>query len=89
MIKKVNIYQKLDLIQDFWNPRIVGELNDQQIRLVKLKGEFTFHKHDDGDEMFLVIKGSIVIDFGVSSMPLKVSNIKVTTLESMLVKYIS
>ena len=62
-MQKINIKQKLDQFQDYWNPRIVGELNGQQIRLVKVKGEFTFHKHDNEDEMFLVIKGSIIIDF--------------------------
>lgn len=62
-MEKVNIAEKLELINDFWNPRIAGELNGQQIRLVKFKGDFTFHKHDNEDEMFLVIKGQISIDF--------------------------
>lgn len=62
-MEKVNIYEKLSQINDHWNPRIAGELNGQQIRLVKIKGEFDFHKHDDEDEMFLVIKGSVSLDF--------------------------
>ena len=62
-MKKVNIAEKLNLITDHWNPRVAGELNDQQIRLVKVKGEFPFHKHDHEDEMFLVIKGSLILDF--------------------------
>ncbi len=62
-MKKVNIAEKLSLITDHWNPRVAGELNDQQIRLVKVKGEFPFHKHDHEDEMFLVIKGSLILDF--------------------------
>jgi mannose-6-phosphate isomerase-like protein (cupin superfamily) len=62
-MNKVNILEKLNQINDFWNPRIVGELNGQHIRLVKIKGEFPFHKHDNEDEMFLVIKGMIKLDF--------------------------
>jgi mannose-6-phosphate isomerase-like protein (cupin superfamily) len=62
-IEKINISEKLELFQDYWNPRIVGELNGQYIKLVKLKGEFIWHKHDDEDEMFLVIKGKLNIEF--------------------------
>ena len=56
-MQKVNIAQKLSLIQDHWNPRIAGELNGQQVKLVKFKGEFVWHKHDHEDEMFYVLKG--------------------------------
>ncbi len=62
-MNKVNISEKLNQINDFWNPRIAGELNGQQIRLVKVKGEFAFHQHDDEDEMFLVIDGTLKLDF--------------------------
>ncbi|MFC2101660.1 cupin domain-containing protein [Bacteroidota bacterium] len=62
-MNKVNISEKLNLIHDYWHPRIAGELNGQQIRLVKVKGEFPFHKHDNEDEMFLVIKGSLILEF--------------------------
>ena len=58
-ITKVNIAEKLDLFTDYWNPRIVGELNNQQIKLAKLQGDFVMHKHDHEDEMFLVIKGNL------------------------------
>ena len=61
-MNKVNISEKLNLITDYWNPRIAGELNGQQIRLVKIKGEFAYHKHDNEDEMFLVIKGILKLD---------------------------
>ncbi len=60
---KVNISEKLAQISDHWNPRIAGELNGQQIRLVKVKGEFIYHKHDNEDEMFQVIKGTLKLDF--------------------------
>ncbi len=59
----VNINEKLKKISDHWNPRIVGELNDQHVKLAKLKGEFVWHKHDNEDELFLVIKGSLDIHY--------------------------
>ena len=61
-IDKVNIAQKFAVFKDHWNPRIVGELNGQHIKLVKLQGEFTWHKHDDEDEMFLVIAGTLLME---------------------------
>lgn len=69
-VDKVNIEEKLSLITDHWNPRIAGELNGQQIKLVKFKGEFIRHKHDNEDEMFLVIKGSFRMELGESAIEL-------------------
>jgi mannose-6-phosphate isomerase-like protein (cupin superfamily) len=57
-MEKVNVHEKLSNIHDYWNPRIAGELNGQQVKLVKFKGEFVFHKHDNEDELFYVLKGS-------------------------------
>jgi len=57
-IEKVTITDKLTLFTDHWNPRIVGELNGQHVKLVKFQGEFVWHKHDHEDEMFFVIDGS-------------------------------
>jgi mannose-6-phosphate isomerase-like protein (cupin superfamily) len=57
-INKINIAEKLNLFSDHWNPRIVGELNGQHVKLVKFQGEFVWHKHDNEDEMFLVLEGS-------------------------------
>ena len=57
----VNLSQKLALFQDTWHPRIVGELNGQQVKLVKLQGEFVWHHHDAEDELFLVLKGRLRI----------------------------
>ncbi|MEO6405430.1 MAG: cupin domain-containing protein [Ferruginibacter sp.] len=62
-MEKINIAAKLSLFNDYWNPRIAGELNGQQIKLVKFKGEFAWHKHDKEDEMFFVVKGSFNIEF--------------------------
>ena len=63
MVKKINIDQKLSLFNDHWNPRIIGELNKQHVKLAKIKGEFIWHKHDHEDEMFLVLKGTLKIEF--------------------------
>lgn len=62
-MKKVDINEKLSMINDYWNPRIVGELNGQHLKLVKMKGEFVWHKHDNEDELFLVIDGKLKIEF--------------------------
>lgn len=63
MIEKVNIREKLDLFDDHWNPRIIGELNGQHVKAVKLKGEFVWHHHDNEDELFLVISGKLRMEF--------------------------
>ena len=62
-MNKINISQKLAQFNDHWNPRIIGELNKQHVKLAKIKGEFIWHKHDDEDEMFLVLKGTLKIEF--------------------------
>jgi len=62
-MNKINIREKFSRIQDYWNPRIVGELNGQYLKLVKFKGPFTWHHHDNEDEMFLVVKGRFLMEF--------------------------
>lgn len=62
-IKKVNIKQKLSLVKEYWSPKIVGELNSQEVKVVKLKGEFVWHHHENTEELFLVIKGTFIIHF--------------------------
>lgn len=69
-IDKINIVEKLSLYADYWNPRIAGELNNQYIKLVKFKGEFVWHKHDNEDEMFLVIAGSFTMELRDRSIEL-------------------
>lgn len=61
-IIKVNLKEKFDSFTDFWSPKIVGGLNGQLVKLAKFKGEFTSHCHDDEDEMFLVIDGSLIME---------------------------
>src|SRR5688572_5804057 len=62
-MEKVNIAEKLSLFTDHWNPRIIGELNGQHVKAVKLKGEFIWHHHDHEDELFLVMKGVLKMEF--------------------------
>lgn len=60
---KVNLSEKFAKVDDYWHPRIVGGLNDQHVKVVKLKGEFVWHHHDVEDELFLIVKGALVIQF--------------------------
>jgi mannose-6-phosphate isomerase-like protein (cupin superfamily) len=57
-LQKVNLAQKLSTFSDYFNPKIVGELNGQHVKLVKFAGEFVWHHHDEEDELFYVVKGS-------------------------------
>jgi len=62
-MRKVNLSEKFASISDHWNPRIAGELNGQYIKLVKFKGDFVWHHHDNEDELFLVVRGSFRMDY--------------------------
>ena len=61
MIEKANLADKFGRIQEHWQPKIAGELNGQYIKLVKVQGEFVWHQHETEDELFLVIKGTLLI----------------------------
>lgn len=60
-MKKVDLNEKFALFSEYWQPKIVGELNGQYVKLAKLKGEFIWHRHEDEDELFMVIKGQLTI----------------------------
>ena len=68
-MNKINIAEKLSQIHDHWNPRIIGELNGQYLKLVKFKGPFTWHHHETEDEMFLVVKGRFRMEYRESTDP--------------------
>ncbi len=70
-MEKVNIGEKLALISDHWNPRVVGELNGKNVKLVKFQGEFVWHDHAAEDELFLVVRGSFRMDFRHRCVTLK------------------
>ena len=63
MLEKINLNQKLSLINDHWNPRIASELNGQYVKLVKFQGPFTWHHHESEDELFMVVKGRFRMDY--------------------------
>ena len=67
----INFAEKLAKFSEHWSPRVVAEMNDYQFKLVKLKGEFVWHKHDDTDEVFIVVDGEMVIEFRDGEVKLK------------------
>ena len=62
-MEKISINQKFSLFNDYWSPKIVGDLNDSHIKFAKLKGEFVWHNHENEDELFLIVKGELIIKF--------------------------
>ena len=62
-MRTVNLLEELELVDDYWSPRVVGEVNDQYIKVAKVKGTFTWHKHENEDELFYVLKGQLVIEY--------------------------
>ena len=70
-INKVNLKSKFDLINNFWSPKIVGELNGQHVKIAKFKGEFVMHNHQDEDELFFVINGTLYIELKSKVLELK------------------
>lgn len=62
-MRTVNLADKLKQFSDYWNPRVIGELNDCHVKAVKIKGEFIWHHHDLEDELFLVVKGTLRMRF--------------------------
>lgn len=62
-MEKVSIAEKFLLIKEYWDPRILGELNGQQVKAARFKGEFIWHSHESEDEMFLVIRGTLKMNF--------------------------
>ena len=62
-IEPINIMNKFSLFEEQWTPKIIGELNNQYVKLCKLKDNFVWHTHEDEDELFMVFKGTLLIDF--------------------------
>jgi len=62
-MEAINIMQKFSLFSDHWSPKIIGDLNGQQVKLAKVKGEFVWHDHKDEDELFFIFKGKLKIEF--------------------------
>lgn len=62
-MEKVNLAEAFECVSEHWSPRIGGEINDSYVKLVKLKGEFVWHHHEHEDELFLVVKGRLLLRF--------------------------
>lgn len=70
-LEKVNLESKFDRINEHWSPKIVGELNGQMVKLAKFKGEFVKHSHQNEDELFYVVNGTLFIEFNDQTIELK------------------
>ena len=62
-IESINLMNKFSLFDEKWTPKIIGELNNQYVKLCKLEGEFVWHSHENEDELFMVFKGKLLMDF--------------------------
>ena len=69
-MEKVNLAEKLALITEHWRPKVVGELNGQEVKLVKCRGTFVWHHHEQEDELFLVIRGRFRVEFPTRAVDL-------------------
>ena len=69
-MEKIDLNEKLSLIDKYWDPKIIGELNGQHVKIVKLKDKFVWHHHDNEDELFLVLSGKLKIEFRDKSVDL-------------------
>lgn len=63
MSKKVNVAEKLSLFEELWTPKVIAQMNEVQFKLVKVQGEFVWHQHEDTDEVFIVVEGTLGIEF--------------------------
>lgn len=63
IMEKINIKSKLKTFSDLWSPKVIAEMNDYQLKLVKIKDDFIWHSHEDTDEVFIVLEGSMHIEF--------------------------
>ena len=76
-VNKVNLAEKFALFSEHWTPKIITELNDYQIKIVKVEGDFVWHDHSDTDEFFLVIEGTLFIEFENETMELNAGELYV------------
>jgi len=70
-MERINLVEKFALINEHWRPKVVGELNGQEIKLVKLQGAFPWHYHENEDEMFMAVKGNFRLEFRYKTVELK------------------
>lgn len=84
-MNKLNLAEKFTLFNDYWNPRVIGDLNENHIKLVKLKGDFVWHRHEQDDELFVVLKGKLMIDFREEADEQDVRTVEIQPGEIMVV----
>ena len=70
-MEAVNLFEKFELFNDTWSPKIIGALNGQHVKLAKIKGEFVWHHHEDEDELFYILKGNLKMAFRDKTVDLK------------------
>ena len=70
-METINLKEKFSRFSDYTNPRVIGEINDMQVKAVKLKGEFIWHHHEQEDELFLVVKGTLRMRFRDREVPIR------------------
>lgn len=74
-METINLAQKYDRFNEYWTPKIIGELNDQFIKIAKVKDDFVWHSHENEDELFIVYKGTLFIDFRDKTEEIKTGEI--------------
>lgn len=84
-MNKITLSEKLSLFSDYWNPHVIGELNENQIKLAKLKGDFIWHSHEQEDELFVVLKGKLLMDFRDSESEEGIRTVTITPGEIIVV----
>jgi len=62
-LNKINLKEKFKLIEQYWDPKIIGEVNDMHVKLAKIKGEFEYHKHLNDDELFFIVEGKLTMKY--------------------------
>jgi mannose-6-phosphate isomerase-like protein (cupin superfamily) len=77
MNRSVNLRSEAECLSDYWSPRVLGRVNDQFIKVAKLKGEFVWHRHDDEDELFYIVKGRLIIQYEDGAVTLEEGDIHI------------
>lgn len=83
MLRPLNLLEELDHVTEYWSPRIVASVNDQYVKVAKLKGSLVWHKHDDEDELFQIVKGELTIEYENESVRLKEGDLHVVPAGTM------
>ncbi len=79
MLKTSNLLEEFDHVTEYWSPRVIARVNDQYVKIAKLKGTLIWHKHDDEDELFHIIKGKLTIEYENEKVNLKEGDMHVVT----------